>query len=105
MHKRARSSGNYQRGEAVAAILELIAVLAVFAVAYVLYRKFLTPTPGKDKFVSDIYTSTRIVGLESKLSNLTPWPDDLLTEVESRAEAAKLNAKITSEIARTRYTS
>jgi len=59
----------------------------------------------RDKFVSDIYTSTRIVDLESKLSNLTPWLEDLLTEVESRAEAAKLNARVTSEIARTRYTS
>jgi hypothetical protein len=58
----------------------------------------------RDNFVSDIYTSTRIVDLESKLSNLTPWLDDLLIEVERKAEAAKLDAKITSEIARARYT-
>jgi hypothetical protein len=52
----------------------------------------------RDKFVSDIYTSSKIVDLESKLSDLTPWLQDLLVEVQSRAETAKLNAKITSEI-------
>lgn len=54
----------------------------------------------RDKFVSDIYTSSQIVDLESKLSDLTPWLQDLLVEVQSRAETAKLNAKITSEISK-----
>jgi hypothetical protein len=53
---------------------------------------------GRDKFISDIYTSSKIVDLESRLSDLTPWLQDLLVEVQSRAETAKLNAKITSEI-------
>lgn len=54
----------------------------------------------RDKFISDIYTSTRIVDLETRLSNLTPWLKDLSVEVQSRAETAKLNAKITSEISK-----
>jgi len=54
----------------------------------------------RDKFISDIYMSHGIVDLQEKLSDLTPWIEDLSTEIQSRAEAAKLNAKITSEIAR-----
>lgn len=54
----------------------------------------------RDKFISDIYTSTKIVDLESKLGDLTPWLNDLLTEVQDRAESAKLDAKITSEISK-----
>jgi hypothetical protein len=56
----------------------------------------------RDKFVSDIYTSTKIVDLESKLSDLTPWFKELLTEVQSRADAAKVEAKITSEFSKAR---
>ena len=56
----------------------------------------------RDKFISDIYTSTKIVDLESKLGDLTPWLEDLLTEVQARAETAKLDAKITSEISKAR---
>jgi len=54
----------------------------------------------RDKFISDIYTSTRIVDIESRLSDLTPWLNDLSAEVQSRAETAKLNARIISEIAK-----
>jgi hypothetical protein len=54
----------------------------------------------RDKFVSDIYTSTKIIDLESKLSDLTPWFKELLTEVQSRADAAKVEAKITSEFSK-----
>ncbi len=54
----------------------------------------------RDKCISDIYTSTRIVDIESRISNLTPWLNDLSMEVQSRAETAKLTAKITSEISK-----
>ena len=54
----------------------------------------------REKFISDIYTSTKIVDLESKLGDLTPWLKDLLTEVQSRTESAKLDAKVTSEISK-----
>jgi len=54
----------------------------------------------RDKFISDIYMSHGIIDLQEKLSDLTPWIEDLSTEIQSRADAAKLNAKITSEIAR-----
>jgi hypothetical protein len=60
--------------------------------------KLHTLARDRDKFISDIYTSNKIVDLESRLSDLTPWLQDLLIEVQSRAETAKLNAKITSEI-------
>ncbi len=40
----------------------------------------------RDKFISDIYTSTKIVDIESRLSDLTPWLKDLSMEVQSRAE-------------------
>jgi hypothetical protein len=56
----------------------------------------------RDKFVSDIYTSTKIIDLESKLRDLTPWLEDLLTEVKSRAETAKVDAKIKSEFSKAR---
>ncbi|HTY22642.1 MAG TPA: hypothetical protein VMC85_05900 [Desulfomonilaceae bacterium] len=52
------------------------------------------------KYISDIYMSRRIVDLEEKLTDLTPWIEELSTEIEDRANAAKLNAKISSEIAR-----
>lgn len=54
----------------------------------------------RDKYISDIYMSHRIMDLEEKLTNLTPWIKDLSAEIEDRATAAKLNAKISSEIAR-----
>jgi hypothetical protein len=54
----------------------------------------------RDRFVSDIYTSTKIADVESRLGDLTPWLMDLQMEVQGRAETAKLNAKISSEIAR-----
>ncbi len=54
----------------------------------------------RDRFISDIYTSIKIVDLESRLGDLTPWLTDLQMEVQSRAETAKLNAKISSEISR-----
>ncbi|MGB6063726.1 MAG: hypothetical protein WBG50_02895 [Desulfomonilaceae bacterium] len=54
----------------------------------------------RDRFVSDIYTSTQIIDVESELDNLTPWLQDLWTEVGSRADTAKLDAKIASEISR-----
>ncbi len=54
----------------------------------------------REKFISDIYTSTKIVDLESKLGDLTPWLKDLLTEVQARTESAKLDAKVTSEISK-----
>jgi hypothetical protein len=52
----------------------------------------------RDRYIADIYMSRRIVDLEEKLSNLTPWIQDLSTETQDKAEAAKLYAKITSEI-------
>jgi uncharacterized coiled-coil protein SlyX len=55
---------------------------------------------GRDKFISDIYMSHGIIDLEEKLADLTPWIEELSTEIRSRADAAKLHAKITSEIAR-----
>ena len=54
----------------------------------------------RDRFISDIYTSTKIVDMESRLGDLTPWLSDLQIEVQSRAETAKLNAKISTEISR-----
>ena len=52
----------------------------------------------RDRFIADIYMSRRIVDLEEKLNNLTPWIQDLSYETHGKAEAAKLYAKITSEI-------
>ncbi|MBI4964148.1 MAG: hypothetical protein HY913_12785 [Desulfomonile tiedjei] len=54
----------------------------------------------RDKFISDIYMSHGIIDLEEKLADLTPWIEDLSTEIRGRANAARLNAKISSEIAR-----
>jgi len=39
----------------VAIILDLLAVLALPAIAYILYRKFLAPTPSKDKIAELAY--------------------------------------------------
>jgi hypothetical protein len=54
----------------------------------------------RDKYISDIYLSHRIMDLEEKLADLTPWMKDLSAETQDRADAARLNAKISSEIAR-----
>lgn len=54
----------------------------------------------RDRFVSDIYTSNQIVDVESRLSDLTPWLQDLMFEVRSRAETAKLNARIAAEMSK-----
>ncbi|MFH0824434.1 MAG: hypothetical protein V2B18_16900 [Pseudomonadota bacterium] len=54
----------------------------------------------RDKYISDIYMSKKIIDLQERLGNLTPWLKDLSIDVQSRAETAKLNAKISSEIGR-----
>jgi hypothetical protein len=52
----------------------------------------------RDKYISDIYMSKKIIDLEEKLNNLTPWLQDLTYEMKGKAEAAKLYAKITTEV-------
>jgi hypothetical protein len=52
----------------------------------------------KNEFLSDLYTSSKIVDLEDQLTDLTPWLDDLSQDVELQAHEARMNAKITSEI-------
>ncbi len=54
----------------------------------------------RDAVISDIYMSHGIIDLQEKLADLTPWIEDLSAEIRSRADAAKLNAKVTSEIAK-----
>ncbi len=53
----------------------------------------------RDKYVSDIYMSTKILDIEHKLEDLTPWIEELRSETKSQAESAKMDAKITAEIA------
>ena len=43
----------------------------------------------RDRFISDIYTSTKIADVESRLGDLTPWLRDLQMEV--RAEPRPQN--------------
>lgn len=52
----------------------------------------------KNEYLSDIYTSSKIVDIETDLSDLTPWLSDLSRDVESQASQAKSAARITTEI-------
>ncbi len=52
----------------------------------------------RDKTISDIYVSSKIMDIEDKLAGLTPWLQDLSDEMRGKAESAKLYAKLTSEI-------
>jgi hypothetical protein len=67
---------------------------------YFILEKIRQLSRDREKYIADIYMSKKIVDLEERLNDLTPWLTDLSLEVQSRAETAKLNAKISSEITR-----
>jgi hypothetical protein len=60
--------------------------------------KILLLSKEKNEFLSDIYTSSKIMDVENQLTDLTPWLNDLSREVESQASQALTVAKITAEV-------